>query len=196
MARHKSSNVERALGNAREQHDPPTFHERLQRLLGSTTWREPMLGGGGRAGLPAAHELAAALGMARQHVCAACGSPSTSRCGHSAGTRPDPADVGPDVAIDVLLRQTVHAGKVGRAVEAALAANRSSRACRRCRPYLRIIVWAAYVQVVHGYATPQLRPGEVSEADWDVLTQGAALTLERLAEDAVAEAGRRWRKAA
>lgn len=149
---------------------PVSFRERLQSLAGGTTWREPMLGGGGGAGnLPAAHALAAALGMAR------------------AGKD----DVGPDVAIDVVFGTTTHAPKVGRAVADAMAKDRA-RACRRCRPWLRIVCWAAYAELVHGYALPQLRPSEMSASDWNLLTRAASAIMEALAEDAVQRARRAW----
>ncbi len=43
-------------------HERASFVERIQRLGGSTTWREPMQGGGSKAdSLPDAHALAAAM---------------------------------------------------------------------------------------------------------------------------------------
>ena len=100
---------------------------------------------------------------------------------------------GSDVALDVALARTDSARRPVREVAAAMATDRDSRACRRNRPWMRIIVWAAYVELVYGWPQPQLRPSEVTQADWALLTEAAVVILERLAEDAVAEAARRGR---
>lgn len=149
--------------------DPPrSLRERLQALAGTSTWREPMLGATPAAGrIPAAHMLAGALGMV--------------------------GGAGSDVALDVALGRTDSARRPVREVAEAMATDRDSRACRRNRPWMRIIVWAAYVELVHGWPQPQLRPSEVTQADWALLTEAAVVILERLAEDAVAEAARRGR---
>lgn len=153
---------------------PVSFRERLQALTGGTTWREPMLGGGGTFGnLPVAHGLAAALGMARL----------------------DKDDIGPDIACDVLFGRTHYATRVGRTVADAMAKDRA-RACRRCRPWLRIVTWAAYVELVHGYPCPQLRPSEMAPHDWELLTTAASAIMEALGEDAVQRAARAWRRSA
>lgn len=159
------SNVARAP-ETHEASPPRSFRERLQTLAGGSTWREPMLGATPSAGrIPACHQLAGALGMV--------------------------GGAGSDVALDVILRRTNSCRRPVRDVAAAMAADRDSRACRRNRAWMRVIVWAAYVELVHGQAQPQLRPAEVTVADWALLTEAAVVILERLAEDAIAEAARR-----
>lgn len=174
-----TTNVAKALDNTRELAPPRSFAEHLQSLLGGSTWREPMLGATPTAGrMPAAHEVAAALGMVRHRL---------------PGGAPDPADIGPLAAEDLLFRQTRHAGVITRAVADALGADRNSRACRRCRPWLRVVVWAAYAEMVHGYGLRHLRPGEVTEDDWEMLTEAARRVIGALAEDAVHRARAKWR---
>lgn len=168
--------------NQTHEHNPPrSFRERLMRLAGESGWREPVEGASTRVrALPAAHELAASLGMARARL------PSGAS---------DPRDVGPDIAEDVLFGQTRHAGKVCREVAAVMAGDRN-RAARRCRPYLRIVVWAAYAETVHGQRADQLRPSEMSVSDWDLLNRASLAILETLAGEAIGRAAKAWRRAA
>ena len=174
-----TTNVAKALDNTREQHPPRSFTEHLQSLLGGSTWREPMLGATPTAGrMPAAHEVAAALGMVRHRL---------------PGGAPDPTDIGPLAAEDLLFGQTRHAGQVIRAVADALAADRNSRACQRCRPWLRVVCWAAYHELAHGQGLAQIRPSEVTADDWDLLTDAARRVIGALAEDAVHRARAKWR---
>ena len=195
------TNVAKALDNTREQHPPRSFTEHLQSLLGGSTWREPMLGATPTAGrMPAAHEVAAALGMVRGHLCVACGAQAGSRrqgactgCGAVTMTKPDPTDIGPLAAEDLLFGQTRHAGQVCRAVADALAADRNSRACQRCRPWLLVVCWAAYYELAHGHGLAQIRPSEVTADDWDLLTEVARRVIGALAEDAVHRARAKWR---
>lgn len=148
--------------------DPRTFWERLGRLTGESTYRMPVEGRSSRsAQVPVAHTLATALAFGRQGK----------------------DDVGPDIAYDIACQTTAYANRVCRAVADAMCRDRN-RAARRCRPYMRIIVWAAYLRVTRDEVYGRLRPAEVSEADWDLLTEGAARILWALAEQAVAEAER------
>lgn len=150
--------------------DPRTFWERLARLGGESTYRTPTEGRSTRsAHVPPAHQLAAALAYARQ----------------------SPADVGPDIAYDVACRTTTYARRVGNAVAEAMCADRA-RAARRCRPWMRIIVWAAYLRVAKDEDYARLRPAEVSQDDWDLLTEGAERILLALAEQAVSRAERAY----
>lgn len=171
-------------GPTHEANPPRTFRERLQALAGSSTWREPMEAHGtkGRS-VPAAHELAAALGMARRYV------------QHGDARMPDPMDVGPDIAIDVVLGRTSNAGRVIRTVAAAMGSDRA-RAVQRCKPWLRIVVWAGYYELVHGQPLPMVRPSEVAPDDWALLTDAALRIMEQLADEAVGRAARKWRRAA
>lgn len=148
--------------------DPRTFLERLQRLCGESAYRMPVEGRSTRPGsLPAAHQLAAALGMARQGK----------------------DDVGPDIAFDMVTGRATTAGRVVRTVAEAMGLDRN-RAARRCRPYLRIIVWASYAAIVGGSRQDQLRPSEVTQADWALLTEASERIMLSLAEQAVSRAER------
>ena len=151
---------------------PRSFRERLQSLAGQSTWREPLTGHSTQQrAIPAAHELAAALGMARDGK----------------------DDVGPDIACDVIFGRTAYAGVVCRTVATAMSVDRA-RAIKRCRPWLRVICWAAYCELVHGSRQDQLRPDDVLPADWDMLTDAASRIMEVLADEAVNRAARAWRR--
>jgi hypothetical protein len=181
---------------------PVPFRERLLRLLGGTTYRQPVEGRGSRQReVPAEHELAAALGMARRHVCAACGASGRRRglcagCGKPTAVVPDPLDVGPDIAADVLFGTTRGASRVCRAIADAIGQDRA-RLARRNRPWLRLIAWAAYAEMLDGHSLAHLRPADsVTQADWDQLVEGSRRVMEALADEAVGRAARAWRAAA
>lgn len=148
---------------------PRSFEERLQRLCGESTYRMPVEGASmSKPGnLPAAHQLAAALGMARQGK----------------------DDVGPDIVMDMVVGRTNTAGRVVRTIADAMNADRN-RAARRCRPYMRIVVWAAYATVIGGLRQDQLRPADVTQADWDLLTEAAERIMGCLADEALVRAER------
>lgn len=149
--------------------DPRTFWERLSRICGESTYRLPVEApGGSKVGqVPAAHALTQALSYARQ------------------GTQ----DVGPDIAFDMVCQTTTYAGRVVRTVAEAMCQDRA-RAVRRCRPWMRIVVWAAYATVVYNTRQDQLRPSEMTAQDWDLLTEAAERILLSLAEQAVTRAER------
>lgn len=160
---------------------PRSFEERLQRLCGESAYRMPVEGRSTRPGsLPAAYQLAAALGMARRMVRACQGSDTFV---------PDPDDVGPDIVMDMVVGRTNTAGRVVRTIAAAMASDRN-RAARRCRPYMRIIVWAAYASVIGGLRQDQLRPADVTQQDWDLLTEAAERIMGCLADEALQRAER------
>lgn len=147
---------------------PRSFEERLQRLKGESAYRTPVEGRSTRPGsLPAAHQLAAALGMARQGK----------------------DDVGPDIVMDMVVGRTNTAGRVVRTIADAMNADRN-RAARRCRPWMRVIVWASYLSVIGGFRQDQLRPSDVTQADWDLLTEAAERIMGCLAEEALVRAER------
>jgi hypothetical protein len=148
--------------------DPRTFEERLAKLTGESTYRMPVEGRSTRsAQVPPAHQLAQALAYARLGA----------------------NDVGPDVLFDIVTGRTTYAQRCVRLVAQAMCADRN-RAARRCRPYMRIIVWAAYATAVGGMRQDQLRPAEVDARDWDLLTEGAERILLSLAEQALQRAER------
>ncbi|WP_426287502.1 hypothetical protein [Luteibacter sp. E-22] len=153
-------------------HDKPTFRERVYALAGHGTWREPT--GGGTTHLraiPTDHMIAAALSFGRAN----------------------PADVGPDIAIDMATGIAGHYGRVCAALGRALSADRSALV-RRNRQRIGHVAMAAY-SVVLGRACPGAPVG-VNEEDWGDLVAAGALVLERLAEDALALAARRARRVA
>ena len=156
------------MTDTNEPNPPRGFAERLQRMCGETAYRMPVEGRSTRPGsLPAAHQLAAALGMAR------------------AGRD----DVGPDIVMDVITGRTSNAPRVVRTVADAMCGDRN-RAAARCRPWMRVIVWAAYATLVGGMRQDQLRPDEVSAVDWDLLTEAAERVMGRLADEALGRAER------
>lgn len=156
---------------------PPSLWERLARLAGQTTYREPI---GGRttrtAVIPADHELCVALGWARD--------------------RDDPHDIGPDVAMDIATGGGRNMASVVRELANALDADRGrgSRVVGRNRPYLRIVAADAYARICYGQRFE--RPEMVTERDWDTLTEAAYRVLERMADNAVARAERFLRRRA
>lgn len=151
--------------------DPRTFWERLSRICGEGTYRMPVEAPSARSTpqIPAAHMLTQALSYARQGA----------------------DDVGPDIAFDMVCQSTTYAGRVVRTVATAMCQDRA-RAVRRCRPWMRIVVWAAYATVVHGMRQDQLRPSEMATQDWDLLTEAAERILLSLAEQAVTRAERAY----
>jgi hypothetical protein len=165
------------MNDTHEAKVPPSLWERLARLAGTTTYREPVGGRTTRVGVvPVDHELCIALGWARD--------------------RNDPNDIGPDIALDIatgvgrnmpgIIRQLANALDAG--------AGRGHRAIRRNRAYLRIAAGDAYARLVYGHRFE--KPEAVSVDDWATLTEAASLVLERMADNAIARAERFLRKRA
>lgn len=153
-------------------HDKPTFRERVFALAGHSTWREPTGGGTSHLrAIPADHMIAAALSFGRRN----------------------PNDVGPDIAIDMATGIAGHYGRVCSAMGRALAGDRSALV-RRHRHIIGHVAMAAY-SVVMGRACPGA-PDGVEDEDWRDLVAAGACVLEQLAEDALALAARRARRAA
>ena len=152
--------------------DRPGLLERLGKLAGATGWRQPVEGTGtSRRTIPAEHELAMALGMAR-----------TS----------DPLDIGPDIAFDMATGSNRHQRQVCEALAKALAGARDHRAVRRNRPFLRIVAWAAYTRMVYD-AMPR-QPEQMRADDWEELTDAAERILGVMADEAISRAARALRK--
>lgn len=146
-----------------------TFEERMARLCGESTYRQPVEGRSTQVKpIPQAHIVAAALAFARQ----------------------DPKDFGPDVAYDLATGRTGHGARVCRLLAEALGRDRSA-VIRRNRPNLHIATWAAYTWAVHGGPFPQaLQPGEMGANDWVVLVEAARRILWAMADEAVTRAER------
>ena len=144
------------------------FRERVQALAGHPTFREPASGSTEQRSVPADHMIAAALSFGRR----------------------GPDDIGPDIAIDMATGRRQHARKVCEALGRALASDRSVLATR-LRPYIAIAAADAYGTLVDGRRYP--RPAGAGEDDWSTMVAAACLILERMADDALALAARRWR---
>lgn len=152
-----------------EAHAPPSFRERVAALVGGTTWREP--GAGARTGpppLPAAHAVAATLGMARR----------------------SPADISPDIAIDIALGTTAHYQRVCEWMGRELSKDRCV-AVDRCRAHLGWIAVVAYRAVVLGDMVPPAPEG-CPERQYGELVLYSIIVLQNQADDALHLAARRW----
>lgn len=163
-------------------HEPrsrPSFRERVAALQGAgTSWREPVEGrSSAMKPIPGANMTAGNLSMARS----------------------DGDDIGPDVAYDILTGRPGHATKVCRWLGRQLAREARHRSgnvseARRCIPHLGLIAVLAYRYEVLGEAFPPA-PDGVSGGDWGTMLIFAALLLEHAAEDSLALAERRARRA-
>ncbi|MCM2311379.1 MAG: hypothetical protein NDI84_08250 [Steroidobacteraceae bacterium] len=156
-----------------EPRSPPTFRERVQALAGKSTFREPSGPGStdARRAIPADHMVAAALSFGRRNA----------------------DDIGPDIAFDMATGRMGHHIRVCSALGSALGRDRSVLV-RRNRPYIAVVAYAGYLEAI-GMRAP-VKPEGMRDDDWEALVGAAVLILERLAEDAVALAGRRARRAA
>lgn len=134
------------------------YAERLARLAGSTTYREPMEGHATRSDyMPDVHAMAASLAFARR--------------GEN--------DIGPDVALAVICRKMAHRRRVVTELAAALLAQ-GGRPGERCADALLEIAAACYVHVVTG--DPLERVPEITERDWEILSaMGAGLLWDAVA---------------
>jgi hypothetical protein len=142
------------------------FHERLTRLLGQSTWREPMGSVGTKQSqMTDANHVAAALGLAR--------------LGRD--------DIGPDIAVCVYLQTDYKRDWIVRTLANALRGQRH-RAVRENKRHLRQVCDMAYRCVVWGI--PGLMPEGMKPLHWATLYTVACATLSNEAEDAVNRAER------
>lgn len=148
-----------------------TFHERLTRLVGQSTWREPMGGVGTDVGqLPPANVVAAALAMARRH----------------------PSDIGPDLAVAIYLRTDYKRDWIVRTAAAALASDPDPMV-KANRQFLRWMAEKAFDQLVHGRGP--VKPEPMRPLHWSRLYPVFCHILNTEAEDAVARASAKARAA-
>lgn len=152
-----------------EAHSPPDFRERVAALVGGTTFREPLGGGGSRWDhMPAAHLVAAALGMARQA----------------------PDDIAPDIATAIALgsnhRRAVIIGKLAGALK-----SNHHRSARRLRKWMGLVANAAFDNLVHGVR--RAPPASVDPEDWATMVAVGCRAMEALADSALWEAEQKWR---
>lgn len=157
----------------------PTFRERVHALAGHGTWREPAQGSSEQRQIPTDHIIAAALSFGRRTL-------------HNG--KPDRADIGPDIAIDMATGRPGHYLRVCEWAGRQIAADRGAPA-RRAKPWAAHVAVSAYNALVRGYSVPPAPEG-FRDDDWAELVLFACLLLEYAAEDALALAGRRHRRVA
>lgn len=144
--------------------DRPDFSERLARLAGKSTFREPAGARGTKQDqLPDEHAIAAALAFARR----------------------GPDDIGPDVAYCWVLQSDAYRETVVRKLSTALRCH-EFRGVDGLRLAAAQAAWAA---MIWNRATP--RPANAAGA-YDRLLLAAVGTLHQSAWDALAEAERRY----
>lgn len=148
--------------------DRPEFIERLAALAGGSTYRMPTAGKGTKLDqLPDTHAIAAALGFARR--------------GH--------LDIGPDVAFCWALQSDCYKERVIDRVVGALGA-----ASHSTSEELALAVAAAWDSMIWSRSTK--RPARIPQKAWDVALLCAIGVLQNSAWDALAEAERRYTRAA
>lgn len=129
------------------------YAERLARLAGGTTWREPLQGNGTKQdNLPDVHALAASLAFARS----------------------GPNDIGPDVAFAVICQRPTHRERVVVKLAEALM-NLAGHVAERCADSLPQVAAACYAHVCSGQHVP--RPQGLAERDWEILSAVAVSQL-------------------
>lgn len=146
-------------------HQKTTFRERIAKLVGGTTYREPV---GGRSTDPhrmTDQDVAAALAYARkgQH------------------------DIGPDVAYCILCQSDWHRARIVKALAEALFSSGGHWA-RKARPYLLTIADDAYRVAVH-QQRPQ-RPEDCHLRAYEALLVTGISTLATLADESILRAER------
>lgn len=148
--------------------DRPEFAERIAKLGGTSTFREPWGGSSGTADrMPDAHAVAAALAFARQ----------------------GPEDIGPDVAYCWVLQTDAYRRKVTTMLAHALRSHHSRwRASERLSA-----AEAAWDAMVWERSTP--KPAGASK-DWDAMLLACCCVMHDAAWDSLAEAERVYRKTA
>jgi hypothetical protein len=148
------------------------FHERLTRLLGQSTWREPLGSVGTKQSqMTDANHVAAALGAARL----------------------GPDDIGPDMAVCIYLRTNYKRDWIVRTLANAIRDQRH-RAVRENKGRLLTVCEQAFGRVV--WEAPGNMPGGMKPLHWSVLFPVACAILSNEAEEAVNRAARIERGAA
>lgn len=153
--------------------DRPEFLERLAKLAGGTTFREPTGGRGTKMEqLPDAHAIATALAFARRHE--------------------EPDDIGPDVAYCWALGSDAYRSKVTRRLSIAL----------RCKELQTVAMHrlaaaeTAWEVMIHNRRSSSTAPADCKPAIWDRMLIAAIHAMQTSAWDALADAERAYRRAA
>lgn len=148
--------------------DRPEFVERLAKLAGGTTYRVPTEGKGTKFDqLPDAHAIAGALAFSRR----------------------GPDDIGPDVAYCWVLRTDAYRERVVRKLATALRCH-EFRNAGEARVRAAEVAWEA---MIWGRSAP--KPAEPPKF-WDAMLLTAIGVLHASAWDSLAEAERRYHRAA
>ena len=151
--------------------DRPEFTERIASLAGGTTYRTPVAGRGTKQDqLPDEHAIATALSFARR----------------------GPEDIGPDVAYCWVLQSDAYRERVTRKLAVAL----SCYTLRNIRPHLLALSQIAWDTMIHDRTGLGAAPPGVPQVPWDRGLLAALGTLHTSAWDALAEAERRYHRAA
>lgn len=146
-------------------HDRATFRERIARLAGGTTYREPMEGHSTDPHRLTDLDVAAALAFARK------GS----------------SDIGPDVAYCMICQSDAYRPRIVR--ELALALSESGGYyLRNARPYLLHIADQAFAAMV--WQARVTRPEGCSERAYSALLLAGVATLHSAADEAIRRAER------
>ena len=153
-------------------HDRATFRERIARLAGGTTYREPMEGHSTDPHRLTDLDVAAALAFARK------GS----------------ADIGPDVAYCMICQSDAYRPRIVR--ELALALSESGGYyLRKARPYLLSIADQAFAVAV--WQALVARPEGCGERAYSALLLAGVATLHSSADEAIRRAEQAyWSRAA
>lgn len=153
-------------------HERAGFAERLGRLAGRTTWREPASGAfTDRADkMPIEHALAAALAFARL----------------------GPSDIGPDIAYAVVTMAEHRRARVVGELTCRLH-NEARKVAARAGSWLPIIAGKAYEGAVHGWEMPPLRAPRLAARDYALLYGLGISALLQASDQAIREAERRFK---
>ena len=148
--------------------DKPEFLERLAKLAGGTTYREPVGGLGTKHDhMPDSHAIAAALGFARR----------------------GPDDIGPDVAYCWAIQSDAYREKVTRKLCIAMHCH-ELRGTAKHRLAATRAAWDSMIHDRYGHA----RPAGCAELPWSKLLLTAIGTMQTSAWDTLADAELAYRK--
>ena len=146
-------------------HDRATFRERIARLAGGTTYREPMEGHSTDPHRLTDQDVAAALAFARQGA----------------------SDIGPDVAYCMVCQSDAYRPRIVRELARALSES-GGYYLRNSRPYLMRIADQAFAAMV--WQARVEKPEGRSERAYSALLLAGVATLQNVADEAIRRAER------
>lgn len=152
-------------------HDRASFRERIARLVGGTTWREPLEGHSTDPHRMTDQDVAAALAYGRQ----------------------GPDDIGPDIAYCIVCGSDWHRARIIKGLATALFHGGGSW-LRHGRPYLLTIADDAFRVLVWGHRVA--RPEGCPARTYDALLLAGVGVLEQAADESIHRAERAFRRAA